>query len=97
MHTQRNRGDYVPRTNNQIIIERLFHADVAVKKLASMGLTVLGINIEDRRPIIWVQNSKACSQLNGGVMVTRVGPLGREQVMVAPLDKCQVQWMVRGN
>lgn len=88
---------YVPRSNNQIMIERLVHANAAVSKLTIMGITVLEINIEDRRPVIWVQNSVRCTQLNGATMITRVGPVGREKVMVAPLDKCQVQWMVRGH
>lgn len=93
-HTKR---EFVPRSNNAMIIERLFHADTAVKRLARMGITVLEISIEDRRPVIWVQNSVRCTQLNGATMITRVGPVGREKVMVAPLDKCQVQWMVRGH
>lgn len=97
MNTHTVKREFVPSSNNKIMIERLIHANAAVSKLASMGITVLEINIEDRRPVVWVQNSVRCTQLNGATMITRIGPVGREQIMVAPLDKCQVQWLVRGH
>lgn len=85
------------RARNDQVIEQLAQVRLAVSRLVHMGLTILSVSIEDRRPCIRIQNSPRCADLQGAAMILRNGQCGRERVMVAPLGSCQVEWIERGH
>lgn len=85
------------RARNDQVIEQLAQVRMAISRLVHMGLTILSVSIEDRRPCIRVQNSPRCSELHGAAMILRNTPMGRERVMVAPVGSCQVEWVERGH
>lgn len=85
------------RSRNDQVIEQLAQVRLAISRLMHMGLTILSVSIEDRRPCIRIQNSPRCAELHGGAMIMRNGPLGRERIMVAPVGSCQVEWIERGH
>lgn len=65
-----------------------------VGRLVRDGFTVISIHIEQFKPVIWIQRSARCDELNGAAMISRAAAFGTENIMVAPLDGCQVQWRV---
>lgn len=65
-----------------------------VGRLVRDGFTVVSIHIEQRKPVIWIQRCALCNELNGAAMISRPAVGGTENIMVAPLDGCQVQWRV---
>lgn len=79
-------------TQNDHILDRMQQAELAVEQLVARGFTVLSVKVEDRNPLIWIQHSARCNQLDGGVHVITQGPRGREEVMAATFEGCQVQW-----
>lgn len=82
---------------NEHVVKSLAQAHRCVAALARDGFTVLSARIEGRKPIVWVQNSARCAQLDGGMMLRRSGPVGPEITMAAERDGCQVQWLVVGH
>lgn len=58
------------------------------------GFTVLGIEIKNRNPIIWIQPSARCARLSGEMMIRSCNIRGHEHVMVALIEGCQAQWRV---
>lgn len=65
-----------------------------VGRLVREGFTVISVNIEQRKPVLWIQRCARCDDLNGAAMISRRDAVGAESIMVAPLDGCQVQWRV---
>lgn len=65
-----------------------------VGRLVREGFTVISINIEQRKPVIWIQCCARCDELKGAAMISRPAAFGTENIMVALLDGCQVQWRV---
>lgn len=91
---------------NAHMLDQLTCAQLAVAKLVREGFTVLSVHVEHHRPTIWIQNCAWCGELEGAVMIWRPDPFGAcphcgkahfENVMAAPLEGCQVQWIVRGH
>lgn len=65
-----------------------------VGRLVRDGFTVVSIHTEQRKPVIWIQCCARCDELKGAAMISRPAAFGTENIMVAPLDGCQVQWRV---
>lgn len=82
---------------NHHISECLIKARRALNVLEALGMTVLMIHVEHRKPNIWIANSGKCSQLRGAPACHRHGVNGYETVWVAALEDCQIQWVVRGH
>ena len=82
---------------NEHMLDALALAQMCSAKLIREGFTVLSVHVEQHRPVIWIQNCAWCGELEGAVMIRRRGPFGIEQIMAAPLEGCQVQWIVRGH
>lgn len=79
---------------NEHVVRSLVQAQHCITALAREGFTVLGARIEGHKPVVWVQNSARCAQLDGGMMLRRSGPGGPQVTMAADRDGCQVQWLV---
>lgn len=82
---------------NKLMLDTLSDAYRASLELSEQGLTVLNVRIDGRNPIILIKNSARCKALHGTSAAVRSGPKGREQMMVAVVKGCQVQWVVRGG
>ena len=91
---------------NVHMLDQLDSAYMCAAKLVRAGFTVLSVHVEHHRPVVWIQNGSLCGEIEGAVMIRRPGPLGVcphcgkghfENVMAAPLEGCQVQWIVRGH
>lgn len=65
--------------------------------LIQHGYTVLGIEIGDRNPVVWVQMCSRCDALGGAMRRIRKEAGWSETVMAAPVQGCQVQWIERGH
>lgn len=81
---------------NDLISARLFQAADAVKGLLKMGLSVLYTRVENRRTVIGLRQPPR-GQLHGAPTVMRGTTQGREYVMAAPYQGCQVQWTEKGK
>lgn len=81
---------------NDYIAHQVEKVATAVPALAAQGFTVLSVHIAERNPVIWVQRSPRCERLKGAWRVLRAVGQGREAVMAAPYEGCQVQWLERG-
>ncbi len=79
------------------MLDALTLAQMCAAKLIREGFTVLSVHVEHHRPVVWIQNCAWCGELEGAMRIRRPGPFGPEQVMVALLEGCQVQWTVRGH
>ena len=84
-------------SQNQHIQRSVNHTQKAVDWLINNEFTILSVYAEGFRPIIWIQNETRCSELNGGMMVSRSTPIGPETIMAAIVNECQVQWVIRGH
>ena len=82
---------------NKHILDTLTSAYRAALHLAEEGFTVLDVRIGTRNPRVFIQNCGRCRKLRGTSAAVRVGPQGREHVMVANVHGAQVEWIVRGN
>ena len=82
---------------NVHMLDQLDIAYMCATKLVREGFTVLSVHVEHHRPVVWIQNGSLCGELEGAVMIRRPGPHGIENIMAAPLEGCQVQWIVRGH
>jgi hypothetical protein len=83
--------------HNAHMLDHIACAQLAAAKLIREGFTVLSLHVEHHRPVIWIQNCAWCGELEGAVMISRPGPFGPERIMVAVIEGCQVQWIVRGH
>lgn len=83
--------------HNKHVLDTLSDAYRASLELAEQGLTVVSVRVEGRNPIILIKDSARCKALRGSSAAVRSGPRGREQMMVAVVKGCQVQWVVKGN
>jgi hypothetical protein len=72
-------------------------AQDALDRLQAAGITVLRVEIGDRRPVIRVQNSARLDSLYGVTYRREPSPLGPVLTKAAILEDCQVQWTVRGH
>lgn len=79
---------------NLHVLNMLALARVCVAELVREGFTVLSVNVEHHRPVIWIQNCVRCGDLESAAMIRRRDAFGIESIMAAPLDGCQVQWRV---
>lgn len=95
-HTRSIRGPEARNAQNDHIIGTALVARRAVGKLAARGFTVLSFQVEGRNPVIWIQQAPLCRELRGASKVRRSTPSGAEQIMAAPFEGCQVQWIARG-
>lgn len=82
---------------NRHMLDSLASAYRAAQALVDDGYTVLDVTVGKRNPLVIIQNCGRCHKLRGVSATRRVGPLGREQVMVAMVHGAQVEWVVRGN
>ena len=79
---------------NAHILESLRTVDHAVEQLLARGFTVHGIEVRDRRPVVWVAACERCVELGGAAHVIRSQSGQRVTVMAAVFEGCQVQWVV---
>jgi hypothetical protein len=88
-------ADAVPAPGPAHLEDGLRSALAATEKLHAEGFTVIAVRIDDRKPVLWIQNPAGRLQ---GVMVSRERKdHGPERVMVARYDGVQVRWTVWGN
>lgn len=78
---------------DQIINEQMLNANMAVKTLQAMGLSVNKVTVGDvSRPEILIAPGRACKQLQSGYtkIINRAGRRVTERV--AFVAECQVKW-----
>jgi hypothetical protein len=84
-------------SQNSRIILGMWKAHTAVQCLRQHGITVLKVEVEHTRPILWVQPSERCVVLEAEEMHIRSGTSRPQRVMLAKVGGCRVQWPVRGD
>lgn len=72
-------------------------AHQCVARLMREGFTVLAVHVGNRNPRIVIQSSARCERLRGAVAIRMCARDGRQSVMVAELEGCQVQWTEKGD
>lgn len=79
--------------HNAQLLDRLRAVSAAAEDLARRGFVLAGIEIQapPRKPVVWVEYTRACNALRGGAIVRNA----QTTIMAAPLDDVQVQWEVR--
>lgn len=81
--------------NNKIIAKKLDSVRYCLAELARRGLSIIDIQIGDRKPLITIQgfNDKP-GGLKGGTLM-RITESGRHwETFATELEGCQVQWKV---
>lgn len=81
--------------NNKIIAKKMTDVNYCVADLAQRGLSITGIEIKDRKPVVTIDSySKAPGGLKGAVVV-RITESGRHwETYATEVEGCQVQWKV---
>ncbi|MGB5147483.1 MAG: hypothetical protein WBN86_10200 [Porticoccaceae bacterium] len=78
---------------NSLILDHMNSASAAVDKLAELHLTVLSIRLgEQSRPLIEIQESRACARLESGIHKIMMRGSRRLTERVAMVCGCQVRW-----
>lgn len=77
------------------ILDELYQAELAVERLVKMGIDVSHVDISDRKPRIWLRgrDEDLRNQFGGGMHIIQPAVNGgREAVMAAQFEGCQLQW-----
>lgn len=81
------------------IIRKLHQAEAAVTMLLSMGVEISHIEIAGIRPRIWLHGKDEALRAQFSSGIHRINPVGysggRETIMAAPFQGCQLQWGVQ--
>ena len=90
-------GKLAQLTQNNLVIEAMKKANDAIIDLIGRGFTVLGIEVSDDRPLIWIEgdiNTK--SRLSGACCRRSPGVGGPVHTWQASLCGCRIQWETKG-
>lgn len=71
-------------------------AMACVEELARDGFTVLRVEVEGGRPVIWIQACGRCSRLGGSWYRRAHTGGGLEFTWQAEVGGCRVQWKTKG-
>ena len=80
------------------VLKKLLQAEVAVNHLLGMGVEVSHVDISEARPRIWLRGKDESLRalFTSGIHLIRPAAHGgRETVMAAPFQGCQLQWGVQ--
>lgn len=91
---QRLRPAQSPAGNaqNAHILESIQIAERCVRDLTRMGFTVLGFEIGNAQPEIWVQHSRHCQLLSGAWYRRSSSSAGTVYTWMVDVSGCLVQW-----
>tara|TARA_R110000772_G_scaffold134846_4_gene243543 strand:- start:174 stop:440 length:267 start_codon:yes stop_codon:yes gene_type:complete len=81
--------------NNNIIAKKLQDVNYCLAELAQRGLSIVGIEIRDRKPVITIDSyHKEPGGLKGGFL-TRISEHGRHwETYATEVQGCQVEWRI---
>lgn len=91
------RGKHARNTQNAHMLDELTAARACLEALVREGYTVLRIEVESARPVLWVQACAHCDKLAGAWYRLESGPLGRTYTWQANVLGCRVQWVTDGE
>ncbi len=80
---------------NQTVIEQMAKANMAMRTLQGLGLTVLNISGIGERPLIQIHPGRGCQQLQSGYTKHIVRDGRRVTERVSFVADCQVRWEER--
>lgn len=76
---------------------RCKNAEQAADMLSQDGFEVIAVDLNSKKPIIWIANSVHCKNLKSAEIGSTQTVRGKLRVFAAPYNGCQVQWQVVGN
>jgi len=80
-------------TQNHLILYYLTRAKTVAQRLADQGHTIERIEMNGGRPVIWIQNTERCHELDGAWYRREIGTHGQHYTHQAIIDGCRVQWV----
>lgn len=78
---------------NAHMLEGMASVGACLDALVRDGYTVLRIDLEYARPVLWVQACPHCDKLAGAWYRIEGGPAGRTYTWQANVLGCRVQWL----
>lgn len=91
------RGQAARNVQNVHMCDQLSAAQACLEALVRAGYTVLRIEVEGARPVLWVQACAHCEKLAGAWYRIEGGPLARTYTWQANVLGCRVQWVTDGG
>ena len=82
---------------NAHIMAGALDAELAIDRLVALGFTVLRVEIEGLRPVIWIQACRRCRELGGAWYRRESSSAGVEFTWQAALCGCQIRWKTKGD
>lgn len=91
------KGLHARNAQNEHMKAKLDEATACLKALIRHGYTVLRIELEGPRPVVWIQGCTQCDKLIGSWYRIEGTPQGRRYTWQANVLGSRVQWQTQGE
>ncbi|WP_275100112.1 hypothetical protein [Sedimenticola hydrogenitrophicus] len=91
------RGLHARNAQNAHMQAKLADAGACLEALIRHGYTVLRIELEGAKPVVWIQGCAQCDKLIGAWYRIEGTHQGRRYTWQAPVLACRVQWQTQGE